>query len=253
MIARRLWHIRNKWRRHQGLTGSRTVRRHIPATSLLSGRTLARYLGRYREVYVKPVYGSYGNRIMKLTRSRNGYLVNREQRVRRVGRHAVRQAVFRYARSGRYLIQRGVPLLRVGGRPVDFRVLLLRPNDRWELMGVMGKQASGNRIVTNYSRGGKPLRLEDALRSAGWTMREAADARRRMARLSMAAAEQFVRRFPHCRRMGVDIAVDANKRLWILEVNTNPQYELFRHHANRALYGRIHRIMRTIRAGQSRR
>lgn len=253
MIARRLWHIRDKWQRRLGLTGNRTVRRHIPPTSLLNGRTLAMYLGRYREVYVKPVYGSYGNRIMKVARGRDGFLIHREQSVQRIGRNAVRQAVFRHVRGGRYLVQQGVQLIRIDGRPVDFRVLLLRPNDRWQLMGIMGKQASGNRIVTNYSHGGKPLRLEDALRRAGWTAREAAETRRRMERLSMAAAQQFIRRFPHCRRMGVDIALDTNKRPWILEVNTNPQYELFRHHANRTLYGRIDRITRSIRARQSQR
>lgn len=252
MIARRLWHIRNKWRRHLGLTGSRTVRRHIPQTSLLSERTLAQYLGRYREVYVKPVFGSYGNRILKVSRRRDGYVIHREQRVARVGRADLRRTVFRHARSGRYLIQRGVQLIKVGNRPVDFRVLLLRPHDRWQLMGIMGKQAAGNHIVTNYSHGGRPLRLEAALRSAGWSAAEAAGTRREMERLSMSAAEQFIRRFPHCRRMGVDIALDTNKRPWILEVNTNPQYELFRHHANRALYGRIDRMTKAILARQNR-
>jgi len=151
------------------------------------------------------------------------------------------------------MVQRGVRILTNGGRPIDFRVLMLRPHDRWEIMGIMGKLATGNRIVTNYSRGGRPIRLHTALRRAGWTNREIARCKAQMESLCRSAALQFTKHHRHCRRLGVDIAVDKGHRMWILEVNTNPDYELFRHHGNKRLYGRIGSIMRSIRARQSRR
>lgn len=253
MVPKRLWHVRSKWRRHLGLTGSETVRRHIPATSLLSRQTLSRYLKRYREIYVKPVYGSYGNRIVKVTRTGSGYALHHEQRVRRVRGNSVQSAIFRHARRGSFMIQQGVRMIKPGGRPCDFRVLLLRPGDRWLLMGIMGKQATGNRVVTNFRHGGRPVRLHVALRDAGWNEDQIRRTKRQMADLAMAAAVQFTRRYPHCRRLGIDIAVDTSRRLWILEVNTNPEYELFRHHETPGIYSRIHRLTRAIRSRQSNR
>jgi glutathione synthase/RimK-type ligase-like ATP-grasp enzyme len=253
MVPRRLWHVRNKWRRHLSLIGSRRVLRHIPPTRLLTRESLRSYLGRYKEVYIKPIHGSYGNNIMKVSRRRRGYIVQREQHIRRVGRNGVVQAVFRHARSRSFMIQRGVSILTNGRRPVDFRILLLRPNDRWELMGIMGKVATGNRIVTNYRHGGKPIQLRTALQRAGWSNAEIARCKASMERLCRAAAEQFTKRHRQCRRLGVDIAVDRRHGMWILEVNTNPEYALFRYHENKQLHARIGRIMRVIRSKQSRR
>src|SRR5690606_3942545 len=136
MVPRKLWHVRNKWRRHLSLVGSRRVQRHIPPTRLLNRDSLRSYLARYKEVHIKPIHGSYGNNIMKVSRRRNGYLVQREEQVSRVGRGEIAKTVFRHARSRSFMIQRGVTILTNGRRPVDFRVLLLRPNDRWELMGI---------------------------------------------------------------------------------------------------------------------
>jgi len=234
------------------LIGSPKVLRHIPPTRLLTRETLRSYLRRYREVYIKPIHGSYGNNIMKVSRRRRGYVLHREQQVRRVARTDVERAVHRHAQGRRFMIQRGVQIVTNGGRPIDFRVLMLRPHDRWDIMGIMGKIAAGNRIVTNYSRGGRPIQLHAALRRAGWTNTEIERCKSRMEGLCRTAALQFTKHHRHCRRLGVDIAVDKHHRMWILEVNTNPNYELFRHHGNKRLYARIARIMRMIRANQSR-
>jgi hypothetical protein len=76
-------------------------------------------------------------------------------------------------------------------------------------------------------------RKQEDIRRIQWQMNE----------ISLLAAEKFGRRYRHCRRMGVDLAIDHNQNIWILEVNTNPAYDLFRHHSDKSIHGKIERFM----------
>lgn len=251
MISKRQWHIPDKWRRHLGLIGDRTVRRHIPATRLLTRTNLNLFLRRYPDVFVKPVTGSFGNHILHIRQLKRGYSVQGENRIKRVSSKDIARTVFRHTGRRRFMLQKGVSILRVNGRPVDFRVLMLRPRQKWEYLGTMGKMASAGRIVTNYNHGGKAVRVREVLRMAGYGNSEIRHMERTMIRISRAAAVKFSSRYKHCRRLGIDIAIDNSKRAWILEVNTNPFYQLFRKHQDKRLYGIIHSKMRKIRSMQS--
>ncbi|XEC97375.1 YheC/YheD family protein [Paenibacillus tarimensis] len=250
MIKRRHWHIRNKIRRHRALTGDRRLLRNLPPTRLLNRKSLKTCLQKYKVIYVKPVYGSFGNKIMKLSRIRNHYVVRNEQKVRTVRANRISSVVFRHTRGRPFMIQKGISLQHVNGYPVDYRLLMLKPANSWLMMGIMGKQASGNRIVTNYNHGGKPIQFRQSLLSLGWTARQINNIQAKMVRIGLIAARQFARRYKHCRRLGIDLAIDTEKRLWIIEVNTNPLYDLFRHHENPTLYRRIDRYMKEIKKRQ---
>lgn len=252
MLRKRYWHVKNKWKRHVSLIGHPILRDHLPPTRLLRRSTLRKFLKKYGVVYVKPVFGSFGNRILRIAKRSGGYVLHDEKKTERFSsRKKLMKRVFRHTRSQRFHIQRGIRLVRLGGHPVDFRVLLLRPGSKWKLMGIMGKAATGGRVVTNYQHGGRAVRFGDTLRKAGWSNEEIRRAKAEIERLSLVAARRFGRRFRHCRRLGIDVGLDQDKRIWFIEVNTNPFYELFRHHEDRALYGRIDRLMRRIASKQS--
>jgi len=254
LLRKRYWHVKNKWKRHQSLTGHPVLKRHLPPTRLLRPGTLRSFLRKYDIVYVKPVYGSFGNRILRISRGGRSYFLRYERRTERIPtERAVAKRVYRHAGRRRYHLQKGIRLLTLGGHPVDFRVLLLRPGEKWQVMGIIGKAATGGRVVTNYQHGGRPVRFRETLRQVGWSERDIQDAKARIERLCLLAAAQFNKRHKHCRRLGVDIGLDRDKRIWFIEVNTNPYYELFRHHENRALYGKIDRLMKRISAVQSNR
>jgi len=252
LLRKRYWHVKNKWKRHVSLVGHPVLRHHLPPTRLLRRATLRKFLKKYEVVYVKPVYGSFGNRILRIAKRGGDYVLHTEKKTKRYSsRKKVVKRVFRHAGSRPFHIQRGIRLVRLEGHPVDFRVLLLRPGSEWKVMGIMGKAATGGRIVTNYQHGGRAVRFGDALRRAGWTNEDIRRAKADVERLSLVAAKRFGKRFKHCRRLGIDVGLDRDKRIWFIEVNTNPFYELFRHHEDRALYGKIDRMMKRIAKKQS--
>jgi hypothetical protein len=149
------------------------------------------------------------------------------------------------------MMQRGVALVKLNKHPIDFRVLLLKPSHRWELMGIMGKMASGNKIVTNFNHGGQPIRFRTALSRAGWSEQDMDGVLRKIQRLCLTTARTFNKKYKYCRKMGIDIALNSSKQIWILEVNTNPTYDLFKYHGNKKLYGTIKRHYHSIEKRQS--
>lgn len=115
----------------------------------------------------------------------------------------------------------------------DFRILMLNPDNRWEYMGVMGKWAAPGQIVTNYAAGGRPISLRDALkRSKGLSDRQCRNIEKKMIRIGYQAARAFSRRYKDVRKLGIDVAIDQNLRIWILEPNTSPWHNLFKSHRN---------------------
>lgn len=251
MISKSKWHVRNKWNRHLALARDRALLRRIPESSLLTKHSVRRFLTRYKTVFVKPVRGSYGNYILRVTREANGYKMQQERRVMRVRRNQAQPAILRHTRGRPFMLQKGVNLIKINGKPVDYRLLLLRPDKQWVVMGIMGKVAAGNLIVTNYTHGGKPIQLGASLKQVGWSQSDIARIRKNIRLLGKRAARVFNRRYPHCRRLGIDIAIDSSKNLWIIEVNTNPSYELFRSHEDRTLHSKITSFMHKIKNGQS--
>lgn len=53
----------------------------------------------------------------------------------------------------RYLIQQGISLARIGGRPIDYRVKVVKNGDVWEFRSMVGRLARPGLFVTNLCKG----------------------------------------------------------------------------------------------------
>jgi len=202
---------------------SAELARHTPATRSYSARRLSAMLNRYRMVYVKPDRGSLGVGVIRVERGRRGY---RYQSGTRVYAFTTFSALSRSLRARigrrRYLIQKGIHVLRRGGRPFDFRIMIQKsPRRKWECTGSVGRLAHPRKIVSNGSQGGTIYPVSALLRPIAGKTRSARLLRtmQRMARLT---AARFGRAYPAMNELGLDIAVDRRLKPWILEVNTHP-------------------------------
>lgn len=203
--------------RHRGLA------RFIPLTRLFSRQVLYDMLERYGMVYVKPDTGSLGIGVMKVEKQGRAY---RYQSGTRIFAFASFPALFESLRQriGRrkYLVQKGIHVLRHGGRPYDFRVMIQKnPARRWEPTGIAGRVAHPRKAVTNGSQGGTIFPAGTLLLPHAGRTRSLAllGLMNRMARVT---AAQLGRAYPAMNELGLDIAVDGRLHPWILEVNTHP-------------------------------
>lgn len=241
------WHISNKMTRQRILVRKRSLAPYLLKTNILNRNRLETYLNRFRTVFLKPVYGRGGKGVIKVRRNGSRYRLHQGKRAIMLhGKRYLLNKVKRSTSGKPYLIQKGVKLLSLRGRPVDFRVLMFKPQNEWLFMGIMGRLASPNRIVTNYSAGGKAITLKEALRDSGLSNSKCEYVEKKLISLGYKVAQAFSR-VSKVRKIGIDVAIDKKLNIWILEPNTDPGYNLFRYHKDKSLYHRIRGFSKYIR------
>ncbi|WP_282936953.1 YheC/YheD family protein [Paenibacillus sp. RC67] len=241
-----------KWLKHEALWSEEEIRSVLPETEQFATDTFTQMIERHTVLFLKPDLGMRGQGIIKVSREEGGACM--VQTATKTYRHRnvklASQKLKQLIGSKSYIVQQGIDLIRIKGKPVDFRVLLhIRPNKKWRFFGIMGKVAAKNRFVTNHSSGGKPIRLHQALLSTFHVSKQdITEWDGRIRALSDKIAKAMKMHYPNITELGLDIAIDTNQQIWLLEANTKPQYQLFRYHANSHLYDKIETSVHILRA-----
>lgn len=215
--------LASKWLKTQVLLTDARVAGYIPRTREYSAAGLLGMLGRYGNVVIKPVVGGGGYGVIKVFRDSRGYGFTNMDRTR-IYRDfgSMQRALERVKVRRRYLMQQGISLARIEGRPIDYRVKVVKNGEHWEFRSMVGRLARPGLFVTNLCKGGTMMTCGQGLRRSLPRIRTAAK-RAEMRRLTRVCIELMERHFPGIGELGFDYAVDVNGRIWILEVNTRPQ------------------------------
>lgn len=248
----KVWAAASKWRKHQLLAKSPFIRPFLPDTAELTKENLAEFLKQYPTVYLKPVYGSGGHGIMRITKLSQGYELKSNRSVRRFKEsYPLFQQIKHVVGKQAYIVQQGIQLLTIDGDPIDFRVLILKPADRWEVMGIMGKLGKRNKIVTNYCQGAQAITLEEAVERSNLENKDIDKIEKLLSILGLEVANLVSSKYKYVREIGLDVAIDQDEQVWIIEANTRPNFRLFKHHLDPTLYHKIYRYIRRIRLKQA--
>lgn len=185
---------------------------------------------RYSSVFLKPVRGSLGKGIIKITRQPpGGYTAlyataggTRRQQYESLPK--LFSALSGKINSVRYQIQQGLQLIEIGGRPVDFRALVQKnATGKWAVTSIVARIAGGQHFVSNLARGGTLFHVKEAVLKSNMlpSAKQGASARLHTAAVDIAAGIDA--QIPaHFGELGIDLAMDAGGRVWLLEVNSKP-------------------------------
>ncbi|MDP3487972.1 MAG: YheC/YheD family protein, partial [Bacillota bacterium] len=161
----------NKWQVHKWLSTVPEVEEYLPETKpLRSSRDIESILAKYKHAYVKPVGGSLGKGIVRVYRSRNGFVVayrightNIEHNHQSFSQAAADIFVAHHRRN--YVVQQGLSLARFRGRTFDVRVTMHRNGlGEWDAVGPAAKVAITGAITTHVHNGGRVYPLKRVLR-----------------------------------------------------------------------------------------
>lgn len=197
------------------------ISKHIPPTSIFSREALEHMLNTHQMVYVKPNIGSGGFNVIRVEKKSESYHFQ-------IGRTVVSSKTFselytklksRMKRKT-YIIQKGIDMLTINGSPVDYRVKYVKQGSVWRYRAVVGRIARSGLIVTNLHQGGRLVKGMTALKATVGD--QAADKKRELKQLTELSTTVLLSHFPRLSALGFDYGIDKEGKIWMFEVNTNP-------------------------------
>ncbi|GIP33690.1 YheC/YheD family protein [Paenibacillus sp. J2TS4] len=187
---------------------------------------------KYSIVFLKPVTGSLGKGIIRISRSATGYHCHFNQSVgmRKLTFPTLKKlysAISARLKRNRHQIQQGLRLIDCAGRPIDFRALVQKnKKGSWSVTSIVGRIAGSNNFVSNLARGGSLTSVKEALARSNLASNSRAAAALKLHKAALAIAVGLDDQIPeHFGELGVDLAIDIQGRAWLLEVNSKPSKE----------------------------
>ncbi|MDQ0049606.1 glutathione synthase/RimK-type ligase-like ATP-grasp enzyme [Paenibacillus polymyxa] len=215
--------LASKWLKTKALLHHPHTAFYIPETCLYSEDQLRMMLRRHAFVFIKPVKGGGGIGVMRVAKEQSGYTCTRMEHTHRFSHfRALAIGIHKLRVQRPYLIQQGIQLASIQGRPVDYRVKVVKEGQRWDFRAVVARHARPGLVITNLCKGGTLLKGTEALRMI-YPRRLAIQKRREIIQLTQRCIPVLERRFPGIGQLGFDYGLDQSGRVWILEVNTRPQ------------------------------
>jgi glutathione synthase/RimK-type ligase-like ATP-grasp enzyme len=207
------------------------LHKYLPESHSLRNFSMLRSMcSRHPVVFLKPVRGSLGKGIIRLVRVgpeswQASYATlsgTRKQTFESLNK--LYASISAKMKSVQYLIQQGLTLIEIGGRPVDFRALSQKNAEgRWSVTSIVSRTAGTDHFVSNLARGGTLSRVRDAVAKSNLPLIYRADASLKLREAAIDIAKGIEERIPaEFGELGIDLALDTTGRVWLLEVNSKP-------------------------------
>jgi hypothetical protein len=236
--------IRSKWAKTDALLADPVIREYVPTTRTFDRSTVEEMLDQHGMIYVKPIYGTFGNGVIRIEK-RTGdpepyFFQSGESKYSFASFDEMYRKLLVVKKRRDYIVQQGIHLLKFTGRRFDLRIMVQKnPQSRWETTGIIGRVAHPRKIVTNYHAGGMPMPVKKLLIES-LPDEQSNHYQTRLRKFGVDIAKTMEKRFPRLKEIGVDVAIDENFKPWILEVNTLPDPFLFLKLPGRTVFRRIY-------------
>lgn len=205
--------------------------RFMPESYSLNGYdVLKKMCTRYPVVFLKPIRGSLGKGIIRITKQPNGTFHTLSTNVGGTHRQIYANlpklfsGISEKMKSTRYQIQQGLNLIDHDKRPVDFRALVQKNGTgKWNVTSIVARIAGGNHFVSNLARGGSLSSVKEAVNKSNMPPASKNSAFVNLQKASLQIATGLDTLIPaHFGELGIDLAMDNTGRIWLLEVNSKP-------------------------------
>ncbi|MNO85181.1 Endospore coat-associated protein YheD [compost metagenome] len=208
-----------------------SLSRYLPKSySLRNFAVLKSMCAKYPIVFLKPIRGSLGKGIIRVSKLEGGAYLTLSTQVGGTKRQTFPNLAKLYSSlSGkmkftRYQIQQGLNLIDIDRRPVDFRALVQKNlKGKWSVTSIVARTAGSQHFVSNLARGGSLSTVKEAIFKSSVPAGLKAKIGTRLKTAALDIAHGVDKQLPsHFGELGIDLAVDTHGRIWLLEVNSKP-------------------------------
>ncbi|MCM3128080.1 YheC/YheD family protein [Paenibacillus provencensis] len=233
--------IKSKWTKTKWLDKSSEVREYIPKTLQFSRSNLSSMLSQYSTIFFKPENGTGGYNIIRIKKRENGYQYQHNSVKKQfTSLDTLYNELKKRNNREPYLLQQGIQLDKTNGKPFDIRVMVQKSRSRsWKSTGIFTKIGTPGKVATNYQQGGRIGFIRPTLLNAGYSNTTAKEIEAELKKLGKSVGKVFDSHKHGFHELGLDVALDKNGEIWILEVNTRPQFYPLKHMKDKTLYQHI--------------
>lgn len=221
----------NKWEVYQYIKDQQALQHTLPETQRFTRfSSLESMMLKYPAVYAKPINGSLGIGIYRISRNMKGYMCQHSSRSTQPNKSfASSQSLYNYLKkrgtARGYIIQQGIPLLHVQDKPVDFRVLMHKNRQgTWSVTSMVARLGQAHRFVSNIAQGGE---LQSVLHTLKMARVPHPNEKKKELVLIAKHICQIIEsnREDQFGELGIDLAITAAGHIYLLEVNSKPSKE----------------------------
>ncbi|XID93573.1 YheC/YheD family protein [Paenibacillaceae bacterium WGS1546] len=208
-----------------------SLQKYLPEShSLLNYTMLKSMCSKYGTIFLKPVKGSLGKGIIRVSRVGSDNWQASYATVGGTKRQTFGSLVKLFStlsgkmKTVRYLIQQGLHLIESGGRPIDYRALTQKnASGKWVITSIVARTAGSQHFVSNLARGGTLSTVRESVAKSNLPVQFRGDASSRLSKAALEIARGIDSSIPaHFGELGIDLALDTSGRVWLLEVNSKP-------------------------------
>lgn len=221
----------SKLQMYKWLSSLPNLKNHLPETILYKElQDLQSFLELHQQIYIKPLFGSMGHGIFKV--SKTGEDLNiafNEEGIRKEIAFSnvfdLNQFLKNRLKGKEYILQQALDMSSFGGTKVDFRIIMVKNQAGvWKDLAMVARYAQNESVVTNINQGGIAERGEIILEKMfGFSPEEVFQWRKEILHITHEAAQSLELFGVNCGQLGIDVTIDIHGRIWIIEMNNmNP-------------------------------
>lgn len=225
----------NKFELYQYLSEDPVLCNYLPDTEVCSSMSqIIDFLKKHKNIILKPIDLSRGRGICIIHTIHSRFKIS-DYRKKGADRYSLvdyKTLIFFLKRNkpflSKYIMQELIPLAQIDGYPYDIRVVMQKTTkDKWEYIGIECR-VSRSSLITNISRGGYALTLENAI-AKSFEGEDYKEIENKICTLCDKLCTFIDKRTgEHYAEFGIDIAIDTEKKLRIIEVNVMPSFNGFK-------------------------
>lgn len=209
------------------LEKSNELKSFVPRTEVYEPKSLTRWLKEEPEFYLKPVQGSKGEGILKVSQKGKAYSLQQQSVGIKKQYHLlshsdlIKQIASLTSRK-RYVLQKAIQLQRIDDCIYDLRTLVQRGRTgEWAVSGIGARVSEIHGITTHVPNGGHIETVHSVLQSSFGT--DAEIVYNRLDEVAVTIAEEIANHHHELiGEMSMDLGVDSSGDIWFFEANAKP-------------------------------
>lgn len=218
----------SKWEVHNMLLLEEHMHPYLPKTSLYSKESLEKMLDEHYSVFLKPIHGSQGRNIFRLSKQRNEFFLKTsvesiDDSTRLHSLTQLLETLEKQTKKRLYLIQEEIPLITYDERKLDFRILCHKnKQESWIVTSSVARISALQQFVSNIAMGGEIIKPIKALSNC-FDRAVALQIFALMKEIAVECAAIIEQQSDGVTgELGIDMGVDPSGHVWIIEVNSKP-------------------------------